>query len=96
MWGIPSFWNVDVNAWQEGNDVIVRMEEKAFLPIATQKRMGADISLVEIGGTNKQYYICKIRRVHERMLSEDITVSSAGESFEVPPTVLGDCGVGGS
>jgi len=72
------------------------MEEKAFLPIVTQKRMDTDISLVGIGGTNKQYYICKIRRVHEGMLSEDITVSSAGQSFEVPPTVLGDCGVGGS
>jgi len=71
------------------------MEKKAFLPIVTQKRMGADISLVGISGANKQYYICKLRRVHQGMLSEDITVSSAGESFEVPPTVLGDCSIGG-
>jgi hypothetical protein len=38
-WGIPSFCNVDVNAWQEWNDVVIRVEEKTFLPIAMQKRV---------------------------------------------------------
>ena len=81
MWGIPSFCNVNVHAWQEGDDVVVRVEEKAFLPMVTQKRMSADISL--------------IGRVHEGMLAKDIAAYSSCKSLKVPSTVAVDCFIGG-
>jgi hypothetical protein len=95
VWGIPSFWNVDVNTWQEWNNVVIRVEEKAFLPIATQQRVCTDVSVIGIGGTDKQYDVCKIGRIHEGMLSEDIAARRGGESIKVRTTVAGDAVIGG-
>jgi len=39
VWGIPPFCNININTWQEWDNVVIRVEEKAFLPIATQKRV---------------------------------------------------------
>ena len=51
--------------------------------------------MVGIGGTDKQYDVCKIGRVNEGMLSEYITARRGRESVEVRPTVSGDAVIGG-
>jgi hypothetical protein len=70
------------------------VEEKAFLPIVTQKRMCTDISVVGIGGTDEEYDVGKIRRVHKGMLPKDIAARCGGESIVVRPTVAGNGVVG--
>jgi hypothetical protein len=57
--------------------------------------MCTDISVVGIGGTDEEYDVGKIRRVHKGMLPKDIAARRGGESVEVRPTVAGDGVVGG-
>jgi hypothetical protein len=91
---VPSFSNVDVDARQKRDDVIIGLEEKTFFPVLAQKRMRSNISVVGVRGPNEENNVCQLGRLNKLMFPESVTARGLRKPTEIGSAIAGDLLVG--
>jgi hypothetical protein len=92
---VPSFSNVDVDARQKRDDVIIGLKEKTFCPVLAQKRMRSNIFMVGVGGPNEENNVCQLGRLNKLMFPESVTAHGLRKPTEIGSAIAGDILVGG-